>query len=70
MKSRPLQQLQPSPSTKMDPDYDISLIPRLDSSVISAKRYESSRIVQLNFKIKEELDIAIQFGIKIEYCLF
>ena len=31
----------------------------LESSVVSAKRYESSKIVHLNFKTKEELDIAI-----------
>ena len=32
--------------------------------------YGRSRIVQLNLKTKEELDIAIKFGINIEYCLF
>ena len=40
---------------KMDPDYDVSQIPGLDSSVVSAKRYGSSRIVQLNFKLKKSL---------------
>jgi len=54
----------------MDPAYDVSQIPGLDRSVVSAKRYENSRIVQLNFKTKEELDTAIKFGIKLEYCLF
>jgi len=54
----------------MAPDYNVSQIPRLESSVVSAKEYEDSRIVQLNFKTEEELDIAIKFGIKIEYCLF
>lgn len=55
---------------RMDPDYDVSQIPVLVSSVCDATRFGGSAVVQLKFRSKEDLDYAIKHGIKIEYCLF
>ena len=67
MKSWPLQQLQPSPTSeiratviktehagiiKMDPDYDVSQIPGLDSSVLSAKSVYNVSQLQLEVLTK------------------
>ena len=55
---------------KMDTEFDVSQIPGLVDSVRGARRFGNSRVVQLKFSSKEALDLAIKYGVKIEYCLF
>ena len=50
--------------------YDVSQIPILDSSVNSETRFGNRPVVQLKFISKDELDLALRHGIKIEYGLF
>ena len=55
---------------KMDTEFKISQIPDLFDSVISARRFGNSVVAQVKFRSKETFDLAIKYGVKIEYSLF
>jgi hypothetical protein len=55
---------------RIDKDFDASNISGLVTSVTNNRCFGQSSVAQLTFSSMEDLEHALRFGIKIEYCLF